>query len=257
MMVDEVGELVRRLAAGEVRALARAISFVEDGGEGAGEVLRACKEIGRRGRRIGITGAPGVGKSTLVDAIVRFLREAGERVGVVAVDPSSPVTGGALLGDRVRMRGFAGDDGVYVRSMASRAAMGGVAWATADVCAVVEAAGFGTVIVETVGVGQDEVEVCRIVDCTVLVLMPGMGDEVQSLKAGVMEVADVFVVNKSDAAGADVVVAGIEGMQGLVARTGGWVAPVVRTVALTGDGVGELMGVVERSLARCGGGGGE
>ena len=135
--------------------------------------------------------------------------------------------------------------GAWLREVA----LGGVARATEEVCAVVEAAGFVWVIVETVGVGQDEVEVCRIVDCTVLVLMPGMGDDVQSLKAGVMEVADVFVVNKSDAAGADVVVAGIEGTQGLVARTGGWVAPVVRTVAITGEGVGELMGVVDRFFA--------
>ena len=249
-MADDAVELVRRLAAGEVRALARAVSVVEDGGEGAAEVLAACKALGRRGRRMGITGAPGTGKSTLVDAMVRHLRESGERVAVVAIDPSSPVTGGALLGDRIRMRGFAGDAGVYVRSMASRGALGGVARATADVCAVVEAAGHGIVIVETVGVGQDEVEVSRMVDVTVLVLVPGMGDDVQSLKAGVMEMADVFAVNKSDTPGADAVVAGIEGMQTLGAGRTAWVAPVVRTVATTGEGVEALLAAVTRGYDR-------
>ncbi len=247
MMASDAGEMVRRLAGGEVRALARTISMVEDDGEGAAELVRECRALGRRSRRIGVTGAPGVGKSTLVDSMVRWLRATGERVGVVAVDPSSPLTGGALLGDRVRMRGFLGDAGVYVRSMASRGAAGGVAKSTGDVCAVVEAAGFGTVIVETVGVGQGEVEVTRLVDCTLLVLAPGMGDEVQSLKAGVMEVADVFAVNKSDTAGADGVVAGVTGMQSLAAARG-WVAPVVKTAGMTGEGVGELMEAVERFL---------
>jgi LAO/AO transport system kinase len=167
-------------------------------------------------------------------------------VGVVAVDPSSPYTGGALLGDRIRMQGFAGDAGVYIRSMASRGAMGGVARAAADVCTVMDAAGRGTILIETVGVGQDEVDVIGLADVTVLVLVPGMGDEVQSLKAGVMEVADIFVVNKSDRGGAELVEQEIVAMQGLAAESGGWVPPVVRTVATTGEGVEELMEAVRR-----------
>jgi LAO/AO transport system kinase len=242
----EIGQMVERLRAGDVRALARAVSVVEDGAAMAAELLEACREVAGGGLRIGVTGAPGAGKSTLVDQMARWLRSEGQTVGVVAVDPSSPYTGGALLGDRIRMQGFAGDAGVYIRSMASRGAMGGVARAAADVCTVMEAAGRGTILIETVGVGQDEVDVIGLADVTVLVLVPGMGDEVQSLKAGVMEVADVFVVNKSDRGGAELVEQEIVAMQGLVAQRGGWVPPVVRTVATTGEGVGELMEAVRR-----------
>jgi LAO/AO transport system kinase len=259
MGLNEIGEMVARLAAGDVRALARAVSIVEDGGAGAAELLAECRALGRRARQIGVTGPPGAGKSTLVDQMVRVLRAKGEKVGVVAVDPTSPYTGGALLGDRIRMQGFAGDAGVYIRSMASRGALGGVAAGAAAACAVMEAAGRDTVIVETVGVGQDEVAVTGVVDVTVLVLVPGMGDDVQSLKAGVMEIADVFVVNKSDQPGAERVEAEILAMQGLGVNpliagvrdewgTGGWVAPVVRTVATTGEGVAELMAAVEGCL---------
>ena len=177
--------MVAGLAGGDVRMLARAVSLVEDG---AGlELVAACKALGRRAKRIGVTGPPGAGKSTLVDQMVKWLREARLQVGVVAVDPSSPFTGGALLGDRIRMQGFAGDSGVYIRSMASRGAMGGLAKAVEDVCTVIEAAGKQTILIETVGVGQDEVEVVGLADVTVVVLVPGMGDEVQSLKAGLME----------------------------------------------------------------------
>ena len=249
----EMAQMMERLRAGDVRALARAVSMVEDGAAGAAELLAACREFAGRpqpkmagGLRIGVTGPPGAGKSTLVDQMARWLRAEGEMVGVVAVDPSSPYTGGALLGDRIRMQGFAADDGVFIRSMASRGAMGGVARAAADVCTVMEAAGRRTILIETVGVGQDEVEVIGLADVTVLVLVPGMGDEVQSLKAGVMEVADVFVVNKSDRGGAELVEQEIVAMQGLAAGSGGWVAPVVRTVAATGEGVGELMEAVRR-----------
>ncbi len=213
----EVMEVVARLRAGDVRALARAVSVVEDGSPLAAGLVAACREAAGDALRIGVTGPPGAGKSTLVDQMARWLRAEGETVGVVAVDPSSPYTGGALLGDRIRMQGFAGDDGVYIRSMASRGAMGGVARAAADVCAVMEAAGRGTILIETVGVGQDEVDVIGLADVTVLVLVPGMGDEVQSLKAGVMEVADVFVVNKSDRGGAELVEQEIVAMQGLAA----------------------------------------
>jgi LAO/AO transport system kinase len=245
----ETTQIVARLRAGDVRVLARAVSMIEDGAAGAGELVEACRESAWRALRIGVTGPPGAGKSTLVDQMVRSLRNEGQQVGVLAVDPSSPYTGGALLGDRIRMQGFAGDDGVYFRSMASRGAMGGVARAAADVCSVMEAAGKQTVLIETVGVGQDEVDVVGLADVTVLVLVPGMGDEVQSLKAGVMEAADVFVVNKSDRGGAELVEQEIVAMQGLLfAEQGEWVPPVVRTVATTGEGVPELMEAVRRCV---------
>ncbi|MCU1247400.1 MAG: transport system ATPase [Edaphobacter sp.] len=244
----EIAQMVERLRAGDVRALARAVSLVEDGAAMAGELLAACREVAGGGLRIGVTGPPGAGKSTLVDQMARRLRSEEQMVGVVAVDPSSPYTGGALLGDRIRMQGFAGDDGVFIRSMASRGAMGGVARAAADVCTVMEAAGRGTILIETVGVGQDEVDVIGLADVTVLVLVPGMGDEVQSLKAGVMEVADIFVVNKSDRGGAELVEQEIVAMQGLAAESGGWVPPVVRTVATTGEGVPELVQAVRRCV---------
>jgi LAO/AO transport system kinase len=241
-----VAEMVSRLRSGDVRALARALSFVERGGGAAAALLEACRGFAGTAVRVGVTGPPGVGKSTLVDQMVRWLRQDGQSVGVVAVDPSSPFTGGALLGDRIRMQGFAGDERVFIRSMASRGAMGGVTRAAGDVCAVMEAAGWQMILIETVGVGQDEVDVIGLADVTVLVLVPGMGDEVQSLKAGVMEVADVFVVNKSDRGGAELVEQEIVAMQGLAAERDTWVPPVVRTVATTGEGVQELMETVRR-----------
>jgi LAO/AO transport system kinase len=178
--------------------------------------------------------------------MVRSLRADGQSVAVLAVDPSSPYTGGALLGDRIRMQGFTGDEGVYIRSMASRGAMGGITGAAADVCTVMEAAGREAILIETVGVGQDEVDIIGLADVTVLVLVPGMGDEVQSLKAGVMEVADIFVVNKSDRDGAELVEREIVAMQALTAKRSGWVAPVVRTVATTGEGVPKLMEAIRQ-----------
>jgi LAO/AO transport system kinase len=241
--------MMERLRGGDVRALARAVSVVEDGSPLAGALLDACAEFAGSALRVGVTGPPGAGKSSLVDQMAKWLRGEGQQVGVVAVDPSSPFTGGALLGDRIRMQGFAGDDGVYIRSMASRGEMGGLAKAAADVCAVIEAAGRETILIETVGVGQDEVEVVGLADVTVLVLVPGMGDEVQSLKAGVMEVADIFVVNKSDRGGAELVEGEILAMQSLGGERGGWVPPVVRTVATTGEGVKELMETVRRCAA--------
>jgi LAO/AO transport system kinase len=240
---------MERLRGGDVRALARAISMVEDRLPVAAELLAACRPFAGSALRIGVTGPPGAGKSTLVDQMIRLLRAEGQTVGVVAVDPSSPYTGGALLGDRIRMQGFDGDEGVYIRSMASRGAVGGLARTAADVCSVMEAAGRGTILVETVGVGQDEVDVAGLADVTVLVLVPGMGDEVQSLKAGLMEVADVFVVNKSDRGGAELVEAEIVAMQRLAGDGGGWVPPVVRTIATSGEGVAELMAAVRRCAA--------
>ena len=244
-----VMQVVERLRAGDVRALARALSVVEDGGAGAEELVAACRVVAGGSLRIGVTGPPGAGKSTLVDQMVRRLREEGQRVGVVAVDPTSPFTGGALLGDRIRMQGFAGDDGVFIRSMASRGELGGVARATSDACVVMEAAGRETIVIETVGVGQDEVGVVELADVTIVVLVPGMGDGVQSLKAGLMEAADIFVVNKSDRGGAELVEQEIVAVQGLAAKKEGWVPPVVRTVATTGEGVEELMKVVKQFAA--------
>jgi LAO/AO transport system kinase len=233
--------MIERLRAGDLRALARAISVVEDGGAGAVDLLAACRVSQGNALRIGVTGPPGAGKSTLVDQMARSLSAEGQRVSVIGVDPSSPYTGGALLGDRIRMQGFAAEANVFIRSMASRGALGGVARATADVCTVMEAAGRQTILIETVGVGQDEVDVIGIADVTVLVLMPGMGDEVQSLKAGVMEIADIFVVNKSDRGGAELVEQEIVAMQALNLAHSEWVPPVIRTFALTGEGVPELM----------------
>jgi LAO/AO transport system kinase len=240
--------MLRRLRSGDVRALARAISMVEDGAAGADFLLAECREGAGTAVRIGVTGPPGAGKSTLVDQMARWLWGQGETVGVVAIDPSSPYTGGALLGDRIRMQELPGDGGIYVRSMASRGAVGGVARGVRDVCDVIAASGREKILIETVGVGQDEVEIARLADVTVLVLTPGMGDDVQSLKAGVMEIADVFVVNKSDCAGAERVVAEIVGMQGLASEKGEWVPPVLQTVATSGEGIAELM----EAIARCG-----
>ena len=237
-------QLMERLRAGDVRTLARVVSLIEDGDAGAVGVVAACKREGRKALRIGVTGPTGTGKSTLVDQMVRWLRADGRRVGVIAVDPSSPFTGGALLGDRIRMQGFVGDDGVFIRSMASRGTLGGLARGVADVCAVMEASGREAILIETVGVGQDEVDVVRVADVTVVVLVPGMGDEVQSLKAGVMEVADVFVVNKADREGAERLEAEVLAMQGLSTAVGHDAVPVMRTVAVSGEGVAELMKVV-------------
>ncbi len=237
--------LVARIQAGDQRALARAVSLVEDGAAESAALVRACRDVARVGAITGITGPAGAGKSTLVDQMTRRLREAGRRVAVLAVDPTSPFTGGAILGDRIRMKDFVGNAGVYFRSMATRGAMGGVAKAAEDVCAVLAAAGFAEILIETVGVGQDEVEIVRVADVTVVVLAPGMGDDVQSIKAGLMEAADIYVVNQADREGSERMEAEIRGMQGLVDGAD-WVAPVVRTVATQGEGVAELMEAMER-----------
>lgn len=242
----QVEELLQRLRSGEVRALARAISLIEERTPQGAEVVRACRRDAPKSLRIGITGPPGAGKSTLIDQMARWLRQEEQTVAVVAVDPTSAYTGGALLGDRIRMQGFAGDPGVYFRSMASRGAKGGLASAAEDVCAVLAAAGRQIILIETMGVGQDEIEIARLADLTILVLVPGMGDEVQSLKAGVMEIADIFVVNKSDREGAEQVETEILAMQGLAADRDERVAPVVRTVGTSGAGVKELMEAVQR-----------
>ena len=247
--VEGVDGLMDRVRVGDVRALARAISLVEDGAAEAGAILEACKADRGKAVRVGITGPPGAGKSTLVDQMARQLRSSSRSVGIIAVDPTSPYTGGALLGDRIRMQGFAADNGVYIRSLASRGARGGLAEAAAGVCAVMEAAGRKTILIETMGVGQDEIEVVKIANLTVLVLVPGMGDDVQTLKAGVMEAADIYVVNKADRGGAERVEAEIAAMQEL-SGVSEWRAPVLRTKATNGEGVRELLQAIEDFLAR-------
>ncbi len=249
----------RRLAAGvfegDRRAVARAISRVEAEGASAASMVRAVHARTGRAYLVGVTGAPGVGKSTLVDRLAVALRAADRTVGVLAVDPSSPFSGGAVLGDRVRMQTHAGDDGVFVRSMASRGQLGGLSRATGDAALVLDAAGFDFVVIETVGVGQAEVEISRAADVTLVVTMPGGGDGVQALKAGVMEIADVFVVNKADHAGADRAVAEIEAMLHLNDhRPGEWRPPVLPTRATEGRGVDEVVEAVARFRARGGDG---
>jgi LAO/AO transport system kinase len=242
----EVTELVARLRKGDVRALARAVSLVEDDAPSAEQILSCCFGSTGSAMRIGITGPPGAGKSTLVDGLARRYRAQQQTVGVVAVDPTSPYTGGAILGDRIRMREHHDDPGFYLRSMATRGSLGGLAHSSADVAMIIEASGKQRLLVETVGVGQDEIDIVRLADITVVVLMPGMGDDVQSLKAGIMEVADIFVVNKSDRDGADNVEREVRAMQSLAAEHGSWIPPVVRTIATTGAGIEELEHAVDQ-----------
>jgi LAO/AO transport system kinase len=230
--------------AGEPRALARAITTVENRDPEALSLLRALFPFTGKARVIGLTGAPGSGKSTLVDQLARAYRRQQRRVGIVAVDPTSPYTGGAILGDRIRMLGHHTDSDIYIRSMATRGYLGGLAATTADVTTVLEAAGKDVILVETVGVGQDEIDIVRLADVTIVILVPGMGDDVQTIKAGIMEIADIFVINKSDRDGAERVEREIRAMQTLALRSDKWVPPIIRTVAVDGVGVSELAAAI-------------
>ncbi len=287
LSAEGLADLLDRLRRRETRAVARAISIVERGGPSQAELLRKVYPATGRARVVGITGPPGAGKSTLVDRLAQECRRRGETVGILCVDPTSPFTGGALLGDRIRMESIALDPGVFIRSMATRGSMGGLAVHTAQVCDVLDAAGFDWVIVETVGVGQDEVDVVASVDTVLVVAVPGLGDDIQAIKAGILEIADIFVLNKADREGADRVAHDLEMMLSLghhghhtaadhrgfhmagprdpsghhgpeeeAASSGAapppvayWMPPILRTVASRGEGIVELLAAVERHRA--------
>jgi GTPase len=234
--------LIDRLRSGDPRALARAISAVENRAAGWSDLLKALFPYTGKARVIGLTGAPGSGKSTLVDQLAKHYRnkEENQTVGIIAVDPTSPYTGGAILGDRIRMQDHYSDPGIYIRSMATRGSLGGLARATADAATVLDASGRDLIMIETVGVGQDEVDIVRLADVTIVILVPGMGDDVQTIKAGIMEIADIFVINKSDREGAERVEREIRAMQSLATRNDHWTPPIVKTVASEGVGTAEL-----------------
>jgi GTPase len=243
-------ELGSKILAGDARALARAATAIENRSPAAESLLTELFPRTGRAKVIGITGAPGAGKSTLTDRLLHELRRAEKAVGVIAVDPTSPYTGGAILGDRIRMLSHHADPGVFIRSMATRGHLGGLAAATTDMALLLDAAGKDFVIVETVGVGQDEVEIAKLADATVVVLVPGMGDDVQAIKAGIMEIADVFVINKADQPGADRLEREILALQSLSTRGDGWVPPVVRAAATEGQGVAETLAAIQGFLTR-------
>lgn len=246
--VPDVAELVARAREGDARSVARLISLVEDASPLLREAMAALQPYGGNATVIGLTGAPGVGKSTSTNALVAAFRAVGKRVGVLAVDPSSPFSGGALLGDRVRMQDHALDRDVYIRSMASRGHLGGLSWSTPQALRVLDAAGCDVVLVETVGVGQSEIEVAGLADTTVVLLAPGMGDAIQAAKAGILEVGDVYVVNKADRDGADATMRELRHMLTLGQRRGpgDWRPPILKTVAARGEGMAEIVEALEK-----------
>lgn len=239
-MASDTKTWVDRIRSGDPRALARAITTVENRAPESAALLKALFPHTGQARIIGLTGAPGAGKSTLVDQLAKEYRKQNKTVGIIAVDPTSPYTGGAILGDRIRMGSHYADPGIYIRSMATRGSLGGLAGTSSDVAAVLDASGRDLVLIETVGVGQDEVDIVRLAEITVVILVPGMGDDVQTIKAGIMEIADVFVINKSDREGAERVEREIRAMQSLSTRSDNWTPPIVKTVASDGQGVPEL-----------------
>jgi LAO/AO transport system kinase len=239
-LTQDTQSQITRLCAGDTRALAQAISAVENRAAGWSDLLKALFPHTGKARVLGITGAPGAGKSTLVDQLAKHYRKQNQTVGIIAVDPTSPYTGGAILGDRIRMQDHHSDPGIYIRSMATRGSLGGLARATADAATVLDASGRDIVMIETVGVGQDEIDIVRLADVTIVILVPGMGDDVQTIKAGIMEIADIFVINKSDREGAERVEREIRAMQSLSTRHDRWTPSIVKTVATDGVGIQEL-----------------
>jgi LAO/AO transport system kinase len=245
-MADSIQTWAAKVLAGDRRAIARAISAVEAGDTPGTELLKKLFPATGKAEVIGVTGSPGAGKSTLVEKLAGEYRRAGARVGIIAVDPTSPFSGGALLGDRIRMQSLASDKEIYIRSMATRGQLGGLAPTTQDVVTILDAAGCEVVLIETVGVGQDEVEIARLADATALLLVPGMGDDVQTFKAGVMEIADLYVINKADLPGAERVEQEVAAMLSMASLTDGWRPPIVKTIATTGSGIAEVRQALEQ-----------
>jgi LAO/AO transport system kinase len=239
-------EWSQKIVAGDVRAISRAITAIENHAPEAETLLKQLFPHTGGAYLTGITGAPGTGKSTLVDRVAAVHRQRKERVGIIAVDPTSPFSGGAILGDRIRMQSHASDNGIFIRSMATRGFLGGLARSTAEVALLLDAAGKRQILIETVGVGQDEIDIVRLADCVLVVLVPGLGDDIQNMKAGLMEIGDIFVLNKADREGADRLEEQLHAMLSLVTPRGGWRAPIVRTVATENRGVDDLALAVDK-----------
>ena len=235
-----------QILAGDTRAISRAITAIENHSPDAEPLLRQLFPHTGQAYLTGVTGAPGTGKSTLVDRLAAACRKRNEPVGIIAVDPSSPYSGGAILGDRIRMQGHAGDHGIFIRSMATRGFLGGLARSTADVALLLDAAGKRQILIETVGVGQDEIDIVRLADCVLVILVPGLGDDIQNMKAGLMEIGDIFVLNKADRDGADRLEEELHAMLSLVSPRDGWHPPVVRTAATLNRGIDELAAAIDK-----------
>ena len=246
MQFASAQDAANAILGGNVRAAARLMRMLDDRIDGATEVLRALYPHTGRAKVLGITGNPGSGKSTLTARLIGHYRRLGLRVGVLAIDPSSPFSGGAILGDRIRMMEFTNDPDVFIRSLATRGALGGLSRSTNDIVHVLDAMGHDIVLIETVGVGQDEIDIVRTADTTVVVLVPGLGDDIQAIKAGILEIADIFVVNKADLDGADRTVGDLRGLQTLMGEMPDWLPPIVRTVAARNEGVADLAAAVEQ-----------